>query len=127
MDISAPRASFWSRLGPRLVDPTVLTLPVVFRRLLGREPVVADRPDTDLVAVRAARRFVPLYIGGNRVLRRERHRRWVWIRVAVHVLGITAVMYAIGWGPTLAIGLIFGAVESMRSSGASAPPRPRSS
>ena len=42
---------------------------------------------------------------------------WVWVRVAVHVFGITAVMYAIGWGPTLAIGLIFGAVESMRLSG----------
>lgn len=42
---------------------------------------------------------------------------WVWIRVAVHVFGITAVMYAIGWGPMLAIGLIFGVVESMRLSG----------
>jgi len=35
---------------------------------LGREPDVADRPDADLVAVRAARGFLPRHIGGNRVL-----------------------------------------------------------
>src|SRR5260221_631971 len=29
MQNPAARASFWARLGPRLVDPTVLTLPVV--------------------------------------------------------------------------------------------------
>ena len=47
------------------------------------------------------------------------------MRVAVHVFGIIAVMYAIGWGPTLAIGLIFGAVESIRLSGVRGHPRDR--
>ena len=51
----------------------------------------------------------------------ERHDGWrLWARVAVQTFGITAVMYAIGWGPMLAIGLIFGAVESIRLSGSRA-------
>ena len=49
------------------------------------------------------------------------HDGWrLWARVAVQTFGITAVMYAIGWGPMLAIGLIFGAVESIRLSGSRA-------
>ena len=44
----------------------------------------------------------------------------LWARVAVQIFGITAVMYAIGWGPMLAIGLVFGAVENIRLSGSRA-------
>ncbi len=117
MDIPAPRASFWSRLGPRLVDPTVLTLPVVAPVfwVAGRLSLIAPTPIWLLCAMLAGS-FLATSVAT--VLCDERDTiGWVWVRVGVHVLGITAVMYAIGWGPTLAIGLIFGAVESMRLSG----------
>ena len=42
----------------------------------------------------------------------------LWARVSwCSSVGITLVMYAIGWGPTLAIGLVFGAVDCIRLSG----------
>ena len=48
----------------------------------------------------------------------------LWARVGVQTLNITAVMYAIGWGPMLAVGLVFGVVECIRISG-SRGSRPR--
>ena len=117
MEISAPRASFWSRLGPRLVDPTVLTLPVVIPVFwaASRLSLIAATPLWLLCALLAGS-FLATSVAT--VLSEEKETTgWVWVRVAVHVFGITAVMYAIGWGPTLAIGLIFGAVESIRISG----------
>ncbi len=41
----------------------------------------------------------------------------LWVRVGVQLGAIALVMYAIGWGPTLAIGLVFGAVDSIRLMG----------
>ena len=41
----------------------------------------------------------------------------LWVRVGVQLGEIALVMYAIGWGPTLAIGLVFGAVDSIRLMG----------
>jgi diguanylate cyclase (GGDEF)-like protein/PAS domain S-box-containing protein len=38
-------------------------------------------------------------------------------RVGAQILTIAAVIYGIGWGPTLAIGLLFGVLENIRSSG----------
>src|SRR5712691_2391471 len=117
METSAPRASFWSRLGPRLVDPTVLTLPVVFPVfwVASRLGLIASTPIW-LLCTLLAGSFLCTSIATVLAFDRDT-TAWVWVRVAVHVFGITAVMYAIGWGPTLAIGLIFGAVESIRLSG----------
>jgi hypothetical protein len=64
-----------------------------------------------MLAVRSSRHRSP-----RAVRTTGHHRLGVGARRRARV-GITAVMYAIGWGPTLAIGLIFGAVESMRLSG----------
>jgi diguanylate cyclase (GGDEF)-like protein/PAS domain S-box-containing protein len=117
MEMSAPPASFRARLGTRLVDPTVLTLPVVIpvfwvaRRL----SLIAPTPIW-LLCLLLAGSFVTTSIATVYCDERDTASR-VWLRVAVHVFGITTVMYAIGWGPTLAIGLIFGAVESIRISG----------
>jgi diguanylate cyclase (GGDEF)-like protein/PAS domain S-box-containing protein len=117
VETSAPRASFWSRLGPRLLDPTVLTLPVVIPVfwVASRLSLIAATPIWLLCALLAGS-FLATSIA---TVFSDEHDTdgWVWVRVAVHVFGITAVMYAIGWGPTLAIGLIFGAVESIRISG----------
>ncbi len=41
----------------------------------------------------------------------------LWARVGVQILSIAAVIYGIGWGPTLAVGLLFGVIENVRASG----------
>ncbi len=41
-------------------------------------------------------------------------------RVGVELSFISAIMYAIGWGPTLAIGLVFGTANNVRASGSRA-------
>jgi diguanylate cyclase (GGDEF)-like protein/PAS domain S-box-containing protein len=41
----------------------------------------------------------------------------VWARVGAQVAGTAFVIYAIGWGATLAIGLVFCAVDSIRING----------
>ena len=40
------------------------------------------------------------------------------MRVGIELTGITVIIYAIGWGPTLAVGLVFGVADCMRSVGA---------
>ena len=112
--------SFRTRLWSRLIDPTLLTLPVVVpvfwvaRRL----DLIAATPlwiICALLAVSFLATCVAVALWG------EVHDGWrLWARVAVSTFGITAVMYGIGWGPMLAIGLIFGAVESIRLSGSRA-------
>ena len=42
------------------------------------------------------------------------------VRVAVEMAVIAVVIYGIGWGPILAIGFVFGAVDVMRSAGSAA-------
>src|SRR5262249_12273690 len=44
----------------------------------------------------------------------------LWAKMAMQLGAITFVMYTIGWGPTLGIGLAFGAVDSLRVAGSRA-------
>ncbi|HEV3450259.1 MAG TPA: EAL domain-containing protein [Acidimicrobiia bacterium] len=44
----------------------------------------------------------------------------LFVRVGVELSVISAVMYAVGWGPTLSIGLVFGAANNVRASGSRA-------
>ena len=44
----------------------------------------------------------------------------VWARVAAMQVGIAVTIYATGWGATLALGLVFGAAESIRLLGSRA-------
>jgi hypothetical protein len=55
MEMSSPQASFWARLAPRLVDPTVLTLPVVIPVfwVASRLSLIASTPITLLCALLA--------------------------------------------------------------------------
>jgi diguanylate cyclase (GGDEF)-like protein/PAS domain S-box-containing protein len=117
VDHVPPTASFWSHLWVRLKDPTVLTLPVVAPAfwLAGRLSLISPTPLWVLCALLAASFFCTSV--ATVFSEKADTTATVWVRVAVHVFGITAVMYAIGWGPMLAIGLIFGAVESIRLSG----------
>jgi len=44
----------------------------------------------------------------------------LWARVGLELAVITAVMYSIGWGPTLSIGLVFGTANNVRAGGSRA-------
>ncbi len=112
--------SFRTRLGTQLVDPTVLTLPVV-------APVLWAARRLDLIAATPIWFLIGLLLVAflmscvTTALWGQYHQGWrLWARIAEQTFGITAVMYALGWGPMLAIGLIFGAVEGIRLSGSRA-------
>ncbi|MFN8037378.1 MAG: EAL domain-containing protein [Acidimicrobiia bacterium] len=44
----------------------------------------------------------------------------MWCRIAVEMIAITFVLYYVGWGPTLALGYVFGAAENIGKSGSRA-------
>ena len=106
MENPAPGARAFARdCWAQLVDPTVLTLPVVApvfwvaRRL----DLIASTPIWILCGL-----LVVAFLAScvTTALWGEHDDGWrLWARVAVQIFGITAVMYAIGWGPMLAIGL----------------------
>jgi len=118
---SAPAtSSFRTRLWAQLVDPTVLTLAVVAPVFLvaRRLDLIASTPIWFLLVLLCVA-FVASCV--TTALWGQCHQGWrLWARIAEQTFGITAVMYAIGWGPMLAIGLIFGAVEGIRLSGSRA-------
>ena len=120
MESSRSNSSFRARLRAQLFDPTVLTLPVV-------APVFWAARRLDLIASTPIWLLCALLVGAfvascvTTALWGQFHEGWrLWARIAEQTFGITAVMYAIGWGPMLAIGLIFGAVEGIRLSGSRA-------
>ncbi len=120
MDSYRSEQSFAARLRSRLLDPTTLTLPVV-------GPVFWAGQRLGLIAQ------TPLWIlcammVGSLMLTSVATALWegdatgwrLWARVGMEASGIGTVIYAIGWGPTLVIGLVFGAVDNIRVSGARA-------
>jgi diguanylate cyclase (GGDEF)-like protein/PAS domain S-box-containing protein len=115
-------STFWRRLWVRLIDPTLLTLPVVAPVfwLAARLDLISPTPIWILCGLLVAG-FVLTSI--SHALWADCHDGWrLWARVSVQTFNITAVMYAIGWGPMLAIGLVFGVVECIRVSGTRAVP-----
>ncbi|HEV2309551.1 MAG TPA: hypothetical protein VGU73_03455, partial [Acidimicrobiia bacterium] len=44
----------------------------------------------------------------------------LYARAGIQLLTISFVIYAIGWGPTLAVGLMFGVADNMQASGSKA-------
>ncbi len=67
-------------------------------------------------------------MGGASVLAAVANEAWeqdvggwrLTMRVGLELTAITFVIYAIGWGPTLVVGLVFGVADCMRSVGAAA-------
>ncbi len=109
--------AFRSRLGARLRDPSIFTLPVVV-------PAFWAARRLDLISTTPLWLVFALLVAGVAATSTAAalwaevgQGRRLWARVAVHIASITAVMYAIGWGPMLAIGLIFGAVDAIRLTG----------
>jgi diguanylate cyclase (GGDEF)-like protein/PAS domain S-box-containing protein len=80
--------------------------------LLGRLPVTLIL--SLLVVAGLGQRIVHAGLSGRD------DRRALHIRLAVEAAGATAVIYAIGWGPTLAIGYVVVVAEDLRLSGSAA-------
>jgi diguanylate cyclase (GGDEF)-like protein/PAS domain S-box-containing protein len=113
-------ADFGARLRSRLADPANLAVPPVIAIfcLIRSWNLIADIPYWTiaslvvfaLVANSVNVALCPNGIGGWRLD----------VRVAVEMAVIAVVIYGIGWGPILAIGFVFGAVDVMRSAGSAA-------
>jgi diguanylate cyclase (GGDEF)-like protein/PAS domain S-box-containing protein len=104
----------------RLKDPTVLAVPTVVALLwlLRSRGLIVNLPLWVLV----------LLLAGSSVLTAAANEMWAegsvgWrlsMRVGVELAAITVIIYALGWGPTLVVGLVFGVADCMRSVGAAA-------
>ncbi len=109
---------FPRRLGRRLLDPTILAVPivVVVFTLFRSKHFIADLP----VGV------IALLVGGCYLLTVLEAALWpepsvagwrLQFRVGTVLAAITIVIYSVGWGPTLALGLLFGVADCMRNLG----------
>src|SRR5260370_15623966 len=111
---------FWERLRARLRGPSELAVILVAPALwLGtRSGLVAPVSLGVLLTLLVG---AQLTTGVAYALWADASSGWrLYVRVGVQLLVIATVMYAIGWGPTLAIGLVFGAADNIRASGSRA-------
>jgi diguanylate cyclase (GGDEF)-like protein/PAS domain S-box-containing protein len=110
---------FPRRLGRRLLDPTILAVPivVVVFSLFRSKHLIADLPIWGIA----------LLVGGCYLLTVLEPALWpgptvtgwrLQFRVGTVLAAITIVIYSVGWGPTLALGLLFGVADCMRNLGA---------
>ncbi len=120
-DTSKPGApAFTRRVGARLADPVNLTVPPVIAIfcLIRSRNLVADIPYW-VIAILLVSAVVVNTL--NVALWGVRPTGWrLEARVAVEMAVIALVVYGIGWGPVLALGFVFGAVDIMRSEGSAA-------
>jgi diguanylate cyclase (GGDEF)-like protein len=114
----APRATRSRSLAPNVlayaVGPMALALLLAFRHfgLVARAPVWV---------------YITALVGSgvvSRIVERWRHSRpgslRLHVRVVVHVLAVTSVIYLSGWGPALGMAYTFSALADMEQSGAKA-------
>jgi diguanylate cyclase (GGDEF)-like protein/PAS domain S-box-containing protein len=110
---------FPRRLGRRLLDPTILSVPivVVVFSLFRSKHLIADLPIW----------AIALLVAGCYLLTVMEAALWpdptvtgwrLQFRVGTVLAAITIVIYSVGWGPTLALGLLFGVADCMRNLGA---------
>jgi diguanylate cyclase (GGDEF)-like protein/PAS domain S-box-containing protein len=119
---AADAPGFAARLLRRLLDPTSLAVPivVVVFWLFRSKHLIADLP---LWAI-------AVLVGGSYLLTVLESTVWPaqdvvtgWrleFRVGAQLAGIAIVIYSVGWGPTLALGLLFGVADCMRTLGSRA-------
>jgi diguanylate cyclase (GGDEF)-like protein/PAS domain S-box-containing protein len=111
---------FGLRLRARLADPVNLAVPPVIAIfcLIRSWHLIADIPYWVIVALVL---FAFVVNSLNAALWVEGTAGWqLQVRVAVEMAVIAIVVYGIGWGPILAIGFVFGAVDAMRNAGSAA-------
>ena len=121
-DIEGQNApGFFSRLWRRLQDPTILAVPivVVVFSLLRWKHLIANVPLWAIAVTICGSYFLTvleaaMWPGDLAVGWR------LQFRVGTVLAAIAVVIYSVGWGPTLALGLLFGVVDCMRTLGARA-------
>ncbi len=109
-----------SRVIGRLSDPANLSVPPVIALLclIRSWNLIADIPYW-VVAILVL--SAPVATSVSAALLPDNPTGWrLDVRVAVEMAAIALVVYGIGWGPILAIGFVFGAVDVMRSAGSAA-------
>jgi len=119
--VGAVAPGFPRRLGRRLLDPTTLAVPgvVVIFSLFRSRHLIADIPLW----------VIAILVAGSYVLTLLQASLWpelvvtgwrLYFRVGTLLGAITIVIYSVGWGPTLALGLVFGVADCMRTVGSRA-------
>ncbi|MGD0379156.1 MAG: EAL domain-containing protein [Acidimicrobiales bacterium] len=111
---------FALRLRARLADPANLAVPAVIALfcLVRSSDLIADIPYW-VIAILLISALVVNSV--NVALCGDDASGWrLDLRVAVEMAVIAVIIYGIGWGPILAIGFVFGAVDVMRVAGAAA-------
>jgi diguanylate cyclase (GGDEF)-like protein/PAS domain S-box-containing protein len=120
MVLRAPDGRWTDRLRARLLGPSQAAVVVVAPTLLlGRQ--------VGLVANVSIWLLVGLLVGAQLstavayALWPDAVSGWrLYARAGVQLLATSVVIYAIGWGPTLAVGLMFGVADNIQASGSKA-------
>ncbi len=120
MALQTPAGPWTNRLRARLLGPNQAAVIVVAPALvLGRQAgLVANVPIWILIGL----------LVGAQLATALAYAVWpgaevgwrLFLRAGVQLLTISVVIYAIGWGPTLAVGLMFGVADNMQASGSKA-------
>jgi len=113
-------AGYGARLRARMLDPANLAVPPVVGIfcLIRSWGLIADIPYWVIVALML---FAFVANTMNAALWTKATTGWrLSVRVSIEMAVIAVVIYGIGWGPILAIGFVFGAVDVMRSEGSAA-------
>jgi diguanylate cyclase (GGDEF)-like protein/PAS domain S-box-containing protein len=114
------RQRFPARVVKRWIDPTLVAIPIAVGLLwlLRTHHLISNLPVWMLFVL----------VGGSSILTAVANEAWpenlsgwrLYMRVGIELTGITIIIYAVGWGPTLVVGLVFGVADCMRSVGAAA-------
>ncbi len=109
---------FPRRLGRRLLDPTILSVPivVVVFTLFRSKHFIADLPIWSIALLVGAAYFLTVLEAA--MWPDPTVTGWrLHFRIGTVLAAITIVIYSVGWGPTLALGLLFGVADCMRNLG----------
>ncbi|MGH9018526.1 MAG: hypothetical protein ACRDY1_12320, partial [Acidimicrobiales bacterium] len=119
---AAGAPGFWHLVRRRLLDPTSLFVPVVVVvfSVFRSHHLIANLPLWAIVALVGG---CYLFTVLESTLWADRDEITGWrlhARVASGLAVISVIIYSIGWGPTLALGLLYGVIDFMRTLGARA-------
>jgi len=121
-DIAGPVApDFVGRLVRRFLDPTILAVPIVIVvfAFFRSKHLIADLPIWAIAVLLVG--CYALSVLEAALWPVEAITGWrLQFRVGGELAAITIVIYSVGWGPTLALGLLFGVADCMRMLGARA-------
>ena len=109
---------FVTRLGRRLLDPTSLAVPivVVVFAFFRSKHLIADLP-LWAIAVLVVGCYLLTMLEAVLWPRTVIDGWRLYFRVGTGLAAVTLVIYSVGWGPTLALGLLFGVADCMRTLG----------